>query len=47
MLPHSTRTEEARPGRGEDKIATIRLRGSTVFIVADGAGGVAGGAACR
>ena len=41
---YSTRLEEARPGRGEDKIATIRLSDRTVFIVADGAGGVPGGA---
>ena len=43
-LAHSTRQEEARPGHGEDKIATIRLSDRTVFIVADGAGGVPGGA---
>jgi serine/threonine protein phosphatase PrpC len=43
-LVHSTRLAEARPGHGEDKIATIRLSDRTVFIVADGAGGVPGGA---
>ncbi|MGA7743961.1 MAG: SpoIIE family protein phosphatase [Polyangia bacterium] len=44
MLPHSTRTEEARPGHGEDRIAEIRMPGRTLFVVADGAGGAAGGA---
>jgi len=43
-LVHSTRLAEARPGHGEDKIAIIRLSDRTVFIVADGAGGVPGGA---
>jgi hypothetical protein len=45
MLPHSTRTEEARPGLGDDRVAEIRMPGRTLFVVADGAGGVAGGAA--
>ncbi len=44
MLPHSTRTEEARPGLGDDRVAEIRMPGRTLFVVADGAGGVAGGA---
>ena len=44
MLPHSTRTEEARPGCGKDRIAEIRMPGRTVFFVADGAGSAAGGA---
>lgn len=44
-LPYSTRVEDARRGRGEDRVATFRLVDRTVFVVADGAGGVAGGAA--
>jgi serine/threonine protein phosphatase PrpC len=44
MLPHSTRTEEARPGLGDDRVAEIRMPGRTLFVVADGAGGAAGGA---
>jgi len=44
MLPHATRTEEARPGLGEVRIAEIRMPGRTLFVVADGAGGAAGGA---
>jgi serine/threonine protein phosphatase PrpC len=44
-LVHATRIEDARRGRGEDRIATVRLASSSVFVVADGAGGVAGGAA--
>jgi serine/threonine protein phosphatase PrpC len=42
---YSTIVEEARRGRGEDRIAAIRLADRTVFVVADGAGGIAGGAA--
>jgi serine/threonine protein phosphatase PrpC len=44
MLPHSTRTEEARPGLGEVRIAEIRMPGRTLFVVADGASGAARGA---
>jgi hypothetical protein len=44
MLPHSTRTEEARPGCGKDRIVDIRMPGRTLFVVAGGAGGAAGGA---
>jgi serine/threonine protein phosphatase PrpC len=44
-LAYATRVEEARRGRGEDRVAALRLASSTVFVVADGAGGVAGGAA--
>jgi serine/threonine protein phosphatase PrpC len=40
----TTRTEDARRGRGEDRVAVVPLPGRTVVIVADGAGGVAGGA---
>ena len=40
MLPHSTRTEEARPGCGKDRIADIRMPGRTLFLVVDGSGGV-------
>jgi serine/threonine protein phosphatase PrpC len=36
--------EEARLGRGEDRIASVRLNDRTMFIVVDGAGGMAGGA---
>lgn len=42
---YSTRVEEARRGRGEDKIAIIPLTDRTIFVVADGAGGISGGAA--
>ena len=45
MLICSTRVEESRPGRGEDRIATLAAADRTVIVVADGAGGVAGGAA--
>ena len=41
----TTKQEDARPGRGEDRLAVIPLKDRTVFVVADGAGGVAGGAA--
>ena len=40
-----TRVEEARIGRGEDRIAVLRLRDRTVVVLADGAGGTGGGAA--
>jgi serine/threonine protein phosphatase PrpC len=45
MLPHARRTEEARPGFGDGRIAEIRMPARTLFVVADGAGGAAGGAA--
>lgn len=38
MLPCS-RIEDARPGRGEDRIAEIRLPGRSAFVAVDGAGG--------
>jgi serine/threonine protein phosphatase PrpC len=38
------RAEAARHGRGEDRIMAVRLPDRTVFVVADGAGGVSGGA---
>jgi PPM family protein phosphatase len=41
----SSRVEEARHGRGEDRIASIAGDDHTIFVVADGAGGVSGGAA--
>ena len=41
----ATRQKNARPGCGEDRVEAIPLKSSTVFVVADGAGGVAGGAA--
>ncbi len=41
----ATCVEDARPGRGEDRIATLVLPDRTVIVVADGAGGVGGGAA--
>lgn len=44
-VAYAMRVEEARRGRGEDRIAVVRLADCTVFVVADGAGGVAGGAA--
>lgn len=40
-----TRTEEARRARGEDRIAVVESPGRKLILVADGAGGVAGGAA--
>lgn len=45
--PHAitTRIEASRPGRGEDRIALVETADRTIIIVADGAGGVAGGAA--
>ena len=45
MLAQWTTTrEDAKPGRGEDRVEVIPLKGRTVVVVADGAGGVAGGA---
>ena len=44
MLPHASRTEEARPGLGDVRIAEIRMPGHTLFVVADGASGAARGA---
>ncbi|MDB4980802.1 MAG: hypothetical protein JWM82_1554 [Myxococcales bacterium] len=43
-LTYSTMVEDARRGRGEDRIVAVRLTSRTIFAVADGAGGVAGGA---
>src|SRR5437867_1027305 len=40
----ATRIEEARRGRGEDRIAIVEAPGRKLVVVADGAGGVAGGA---
>lgn len=40
----ATRIEEARRGRGEDRIAVVELPGRKLVVVADGAGGVTGGA---
>jgi len=40
----ATRIGEARHGRGEDRIETVVLPDRSVFVVADGAGGVLGGA---
>ena len=46
MLAHwTTKREDARPGRGEDRVEVIPLKDRTVVVVADGAGGIAGGAA--
>lgn len=45
MLAHwTTKREDARPGRGEDRVEVVSLKDRTVVVVADGAGGVAGGA---
>jgi len=41
----ATRIEEARHGRGEDRIETVVLPDRSVFVIVDGAGGVSGGAA--
>lgn len=40
----ATRVEEARRGRGEDRIAVVETPNRKLIVVADGAGGVAGGA---
>jgi serine/threonine protein phosphatase PrpC len=40
----ATRLVEARPGRGEDRIAVVVKAQQTLIVVADGAGGVAKGA---
>lgn len=42
---YSTKIEESRRGRGEDRIETVSLPDRSVFVVADGAGGVSGGTA--
>mgnify|MGYP006266481535 CR=1 FL=1 len=39
-----TRIEEARRGRGEDRIAIVNIDDGIVFVVVDGAGGVGRGA---
>ncbi len=44
-LSFSTQVVDARRGRGEDRIAMVRRAGHTRFLIADGAGGVAGGRA--
>ena len=44
-LAYSTKIEEARRGRGEDRIEAVSLPDRAVFVVADGAGGVSGGTA--
>jgi serine/threonine protein phosphatase PrpC len=44
-LTIATRLEEARRGRGEDRIAIVESFGRKLVVVADGAGGVGGGAA--
>jgi serine/threonine protein phosphatase PrpC len=41
---YATRVEEATHGRGEDRLAVVRLPDRTVFVIADGAGGVVAGA---
>ena len=43
-LAITTQIEEARRGGGEDRIAVIEFVGGKAVVVADGAGGVAGGA---
>jgi len=43
-LDYVTTTEEAARGRGEDRLAVVRMADRTVFAVADGAGGVVAGA---
>lgn len=44
ILTIATRIEEARSGRGEDRIAVVESSSRRLIVVADGAGGVAGGA---
>jgi serine/threonine protein phosphatase PrpC len=44
MLALKTKREDARPGRGEDRIEVVSLADRAIVVVADGAGGVAGGA---
>ena len=43
--PVALRVEEARPGRGQDRATVVEVPHHTLVVVADGAGGVAGGAA--
>lgn len=43
-LTITTRIEEARRGRGEDRIVVVASSDPKLILVADGAGGVAGGA---
>lgn len=43
-LAYSTRVEEARKAHGEDRIVVRRFHDRTIFVVADGAGGISGGA---
>jgi serine/threonine protein phosphatase PrpC len=43
-LDYVTTIEEAARGRGEDRLAVVRMADRTVFAVADGAGGVVAGA---
>jgi serine/threonine protein phosphatase PrpC len=43
-LVSATQVEEARRGRGEDRISSVRRGDRTIFVIADGAGGVSGGA---
>lgn len=40
----AVRTEDARPGRGEDRALVVELDGHLLFAVVDGAGGVGRGA---
>jgi serine/threonine protein phosphatase PrpC len=44
-LTIATRIAESSPGRGEDRIAVLESIGHRTILVADGAGGVSGGAA--
>lgn len=44
MITLTTRIEEARRGHGEDRIRVVECSGHKVIVVADGAGGVVGGA---
>jgi PPM family protein phosphatase len=45
MILTATRVEEARRGRGEDRAVVLHRPECEIVIVADGAGGVTGGAA--
>jgi len=45
LVAYATSVQDARPGHGEDRVAVVELPDRVVFAIADGAGGVSGGAA--
>lgn len=44
MTSYATSVAAARPGRGQDRVAAVEICGRLLVVVADGAGGVSGGA---